>query len=274
MKNYIELSKSYLNILAVILLVFTTACNTDDAFTYDVPPQEATALINDVSFVVSSESPCRTDISISSSNFTNTIYYMFLSADADAPDSQTIFDEGTAVVPVNGAASITSGNLNPSTDYKAYFITLNNDGVRSAKVSEYNYSTPEFALNLSSSYVGTSVFVPNGASQEGYAVNVTPVAGMDNTYDLDVSWGDELIGIVCGGCVNPGDFPGPLRFSIDPVTYDITVLSGGESAGQGYLIDIAYVISGSGTYDICEDVISLDLLDESLFGESITVVLQ
>lgn len=188
MKNDIKFIKNYVSGLAVLILMFATSCNSDDAFTYDVPPQEPTALIDNVNFVVSSESACKTDITIMSSEFTNTIYYMFLDADSEAPDSDTIFDEGTAVVPVEGSASFTSENLNPSTDYKVYFITLNNDGLRSEMVSEYSYTTPEFALNIRSSYVGTSVFVPNGAGQEGYTVTVTPVSGMDNTFDLDTSW--------------------------------------------------------------------------------------
>ncbi|NRR90395.1 hypothetical protein HSX10_02305 [Winogradskyella undariae] len=274
MKNYIKLAKSSLSIFAVLLLVLTTSCNSDDSFSFDLPTQEPTALISDATFAVSAESACKTDITITSSEFTNTIYYLFTTVGSEAPDSSTIFETGSTIVPTNGSAVFTSGNLNPSTDYIAYFITLNNDGLRSEEVSSFTYSTPEFAINVSPTYTGTSTYIPSGTGEDGYEVTVTPVDGMDYTYDVDTIWGPDFFFTLTGGQVNQGDFPGVLRFSIDPVTYDVTVVSGGEDAGQGYGIDIPYVISGSGSYDICNDIITFDLLDETLLGESVTVVLQ
>jgi hypothetical protein len=274
MKNYMKFIRGCGYVAATSLFLMTTSCNNDDAFGSNLREQEPTALINDVTLAVSTESVCQADVTVTSSEFARTIYYLFVPSSEDAPDSDTLYGSGLSLSPVDGVVSFTTGNLIPETDYTAYFVTVNNDGLRSENVTEYSYAVPEFDINVSPSYVGTSVFVPNGSTQENYEVTVTAVAGMENTFDINTSWGPDFVTTVCNGCVASGDYPGPVRFEINPETYEIIVLSGGEPSGQGYTFDLPYVISGSGSYDICANTISLNLNDETLFGESVTVFLQ
>ena len=144
-----------------------------------------------------------------------------------------------------------------------------------SQITSYRVSTP-CPIGLTSTYIGTSVYQPDGANftaQDGYTATVTEVAGMTLTYDIDTSWGPNYVSVTCGGCVANGDYPGPIRFTIDPSTFDITVIQGGEPSGQGYTFDLNYGITGTGSYDTCNNIIVLDLFDETLFEEPVGVVL-
>lgn len=144
-----------------------------------------------------------------------------------------------------------------------------------SQITSFRISTPcPIGIMSGSMYTGTSVYVPAAfTAQDGYDATVTAVAGMDLTYDIDTVWGPNYVNAVCGGCVNDGDYPGPVRISIDPATFNVTVISGGEPSGQGYAFDIAYTITGSGTYDSCNNSFILDLFDADLFGEAVSVTL-
>lgn len=254
-------------------MVAFTSCNDDDSFSYDVPEQAAVTQAT-LSFSGSEDSQCNGDLNISASDEA-TIYYMVLSSDSEAPVSTDVFNNGSAVsFSEAGSQNVVVSGLDQNTSYMVYAVTVNNDGLRSEEVFTASYSTSSFSFELGTSYGGTAVFLPNGVTVDGYTVNVTAVDGMANTFDLDATWGPDFIATVCAGCVNSGDYPGPVRIQLDPATSAITVLSGGEPSGQGYVFDVAYVVSGNGSYDICNDVITLNLTDETLFGENVLVVLQ
>ena len=127
-------------------------------------------------------------------------------------------------------------------------------------------------INLSATFTGVDVIGAAGPAPVGYTSNVTALG--NNMYSLDTSWGPDYISATCGGCVPPGDYVAPITISIDPITLDVTVISGGEPSGSGNTFDIDYTVGGSGTYDSCNDTLSLNLTDNDIFGPSVSVVLQ
>jgi hypothetical protein len=138
-----------------------------------------------------------------------------------------------------------------------------NVGVGSESVTRYRISTP-CPVVLTSTYTGTEVLYNGGPAPSGHTATVTVESAEDNIYSLDTVWGPTFISTLCGGCVPDGEYVGPITFQVNPLTFEITVLAGGEPSGVGLTFDLAYNIVGSGSMDTCNNVITLNLEQDLL----------
>ncbi len=187
-------------------------------------------------------------------------------------------DTSVFVDPFSGSrtASLTLhfSNLEALTNVVAFDVVLTSVdvlgvgiGVDENSLTTYRVSTP-CPINLGTSYTGTSS--SGGALvQSGYSVNLTDLG--NSTYSIDGSWGDLFVDTLCGGCIGGvSAYPGPLVFSIDPATFAITVISGGEPSGVGNPFDLAYTLTGTGTYNSCDDQIQLTITENGIFNNPVT----
>jgi hypothetical protein len=131
-------------------------------------------------------------------------------------------------------------------------------GIGEESITRYRVSTP-CPIAISNTYTAVSSVYNATPAPNGYTVTAIAVAGADFTYSLDTVWGPAFISTLCGGCVTPGNYKGPITFSIDPTNFAVTVLNGGEPAGSGNTFDLPYTIAGSGSYDSCNNAITFNL---------------
>lgn len=257
---------NYIYILAIFCLGLLVSCDED---TNDFVPELAPVTAVNITSTQSSDSQCGVDITFEVLA-ESTIYYLILTSSADAPTSDDLFSDGDDLSfdgPDSSALSIP--NLPEGLDLTVYAISVNEDGTRSAQVFTERYVQPSYAIELKASYNGDTASSAIGLPPEvapGFTANVTPVDGSPNTFDIDTVWGPDFVSWLCVCGINPGDYPGPVRIEIDPSSFEITILSGGEPSGQGYVFDLPYSIIGSGTYNPCDQSISLDVADPDIFG--------
>ncbi len=167
-------------------------------------------------------------------------------------------------------------NLNTLTTQVIFDVVLTNVDVPSVTVGieadsniRYRVSTP-CPISPSTSFTGISAMTGgNEYADGGYAVVLTDLGS--NQYSLDTSWGPNFVSLFCGGCVGLGNYIAPIIFSIDPLTFAVTVISGGEGTGAGNELDFPYVVGGSGTYDPCGDVLTLTLTQDLLTSGGVLV---
>ncbi len=178
------------------------------------------------------------------------------------------------------AIELNFSNLESLTDVVVFDVVLTSVdaqgvsvGIDETSLTRYRISTP-CPIVTGSSYTGTA---SSGGTliQDGYTANLTDLGNL--TYSLDVSWGPLFVDTACGGCLGGVEsYVAPITFTIDPGTFVITVLSGGEPSGVGNPFDIAYTMSGTGSYNSCDDIIELTVTESGIFTNSVTanVILQ
>lgn len=156
-------------------------------------------------------------------------------------------------------------NLDQLTDVVAFDVVLTSAsggvgiGVDENSLTRYRVSTPcPIVLADGDTYTGVS------GGDSGYTATLTDNG--DGTFSFDTSFGPLFVDTVCGGCLGgTPSYPGPFTFSVDPATFDVTIISGGEPSGVGNPFDLAYTISGSGTYNSCDDIFELTVTENGIF---------
>jgi len=139
-----------------------------------------------------------------------------------------------------------------------------------SQVTRFRVSTP-CPVNITdgATYVGTSSR-DGGVVQDGYDVIITEVAPL--TYMADVSWGPDFVAVLAGAAGFNGQFAAAITFTVDPVTGAVNIISGGSADGSDNSLALVYSISGSGTYDTCNDIFLLTIAEDGIFTNPVTGV--
>jgi|GEM_PF-3657392 len=132
-----------------------------------------------------------------------------------------------------------------------------------SQVTRFRVSTP-CPVDLTSGTVYSGSSSQAGSSlQSGYPVTLTEVGPL--TYTIDTSYGPNFVSILSGAAYD-GQFLGALTFTVDPLTGDITILQGGSTDGSDNQFGAAYTVTGSGSYDTCNDVFLFSLVQAGVFA--------
>ncbi|WP_431137191.1 hypothetical protein [Psychroserpens mesophilus] len=287
--------KKILKLLPIVLLVFAFSCDSDDDSTkfYDEPTTGWVEFATSTS--ATTVSPVQETLSLPVSlrvpvyeNGIN-INYTLVPVEGDfssivTTDNVLNFSPNDLPGP-DGSARVKSiilnfDNLDTVTDPIVFDVVLSStdvDGVTIGldddSIVSYRVSTP-CALNPivdGTVYIGTSSR-GGTVAQDGYPATITDLG--NNVYMFDTTWGPSFIDTFAAQDL-PNMFFAAVTLAIDPATLEVEILSGG-SDGSDNGFGIAYDITGSGTYDTCNDAFILSVATDGIFenGISADVVLQ
>lgn len=236
MKKYINYKLfGFVTILAVTL----TSCLDDDAFTYEVPQQEAVTQV--ALSVTGGANQCEAVFSVTADNMSSISYIIQPSTDA-APNSSEVFDSGDELsFSSAGSTTLTFDNLNQGTAYTVYAVSVNSDGLRSEEVFTTSYTQPVYAVNVDTDY--SASVISFGQNAPAFTATLTPT-GTPNEYTIDTAWGPEYVAWVFGNPAYSGQF---LYSGTLTINSDLTVTIVGDDP---------WATGGSGTYNPCNDEIS------------------
>ncbi len=157
-----------------LLLAIVVACNDDDNFTYDAPPQADVTTV-DISAVNSASSICGADVTVTVSDKCD-VYYLLVQSGADAPVSEDVWQFGSNLTfEEAGVQSFLILGFVQDTDYKIYSVTVNKDGLRSEQVYTSNYSHPDY----DGSTLPSTLFLGDYTIEDNVAT-IGPANGTEN----------------------------------------------------------------------------------------------
>jgi len=139
---------------------------------------------------------------------------------------------------------------------KTVELTLTDGGFpggAAGKVYTVTILDDDCPTEVSGSYAATGAAL--GGNPPDFTMTTTPVAGSDNSWDIDTVWGPNFVGWATGDDGFNGRFlyPGTLTINADR-SVDFTGTRG----------------TGTGTYDPCSDTFTLTV-NQNLFTTSFTV---
>jgi len=151
-----------------------------------------------------------------------------------------------------------------STDRGSISAGLSDD----SQFTNFRVSTP-CSVNIldGSVYTGTSSR-GGGIVQDDYPVTITDLGNL--TYTADTSWGPNFVSVLAGSNAYDGMFAAAITFTVDPVSNTVTVISGGSADGSDNGLGAIYSISGSGTYDTCNDIFEISVTENGIFSDPVS----
>lgn len=174
-------------------------------------------------------------------------------------DANIIFDVADLVPLVSNGITVEFDVVLTSTSRGTVSVGLSDD----SQITRYRVSTP-CAVDITSGSVYSGSSSQGGASlQSGYPVLVTEVGNL--TYTLDTSYGPNFVSILSGGSYD-NEFVGAITFTIDPLTGGITIIDGGSADGSDNSFGAAYTVTGTGSYDTCNDVFLFSVVQSGVFA--------